>query len=233
MTEQHLAVSEVFGPTLQGEGPSLGRRAAFVRVARCNLTCTWCDAAYTWDWRRHDPAEEVHRMPVAEVAEQVLTMDCPLVVLTGGEPLLQQRGLADLAARVRAAGCEVEVETNGTRMPDPRLSALVRYNVSPKLANSGMPVAQRIKPDVLGALARQPGAVFKFVVANPAELAEVAGIVHDTEGLAPSQVWVMPEGVTAVAVLAGHEALADLVVARGWNMTTRLHVLAWGNERGR
>jgi 7-carboxy-7-deazaguanine synthase len=51
--------------------------------------------------------------------------------------------------------------------------------------------------------------------------------------VAPSQVWVMPEGVTAEAVLAGHAALADLVVDCGWNMTTRLHVLAWGNERGR
>lgn len=232
MTEGTLAVNEMFGPTLQGEGPNLGRRAAFVRLARCNLACTWCDAHFTWDWSRHDPVDEVHHRTVAEVHDQVVAMQCRLVVVTGGEPLLQQRNLTHLASRLRGSGCEVEVETNGTRMPDPRLNALVRYNVSPKLANSGMEWDRAIQPDVLRALALLPGTAFKFVVAAPADLAEVSAVVG--EGRIPAgMVWVMPEGVTAEAVVAGHAALADLVVERGWNMTTRLHVLAWGDERGR
>ena len=45
-----LAVSEIFGPTHQGEGPSTGRLCGFVRLARCNLSCLWCDTPYTWDW---------------------------------------------------------------------------------------------------------------------------------------------------------------------------------------
>ncbi len=61
-----LLVAEVFGPTFQGEGFSLGCRAAFVRLGRCNLDCgqgagaTWaCDTPYTWDWARYDPAVEL------------------------------------------------------------------------------------------------------------------------------------------------------------------------------
>src|SRR4029450_7825218 len=58
-----LVVSEVFGPTFQGEGPSVGRRAGFVRLGRCNLDCSWCDTPYTWDWERHDPAVELRAGP--------------------------------------------------------------------------------------------------------------------------------------------------------------------------
>src|SRR5262245_52198924 len=67
MMTESLVVSEVFGPTWQGEGPSIGRRCGFVRLGRCNLACTWCDTPYTWDWERYDPAKELHRRLVTEV----------------------------------------------------------------------------------------------------------------------------------------------------------------------
>ena len=56
-----LVVAEVFGPTFQGEGPSTGQRAGFVRLGRCNLDCSWCDTPYTWDWERFDPAAATRR----------------------------------------------------------------------------------------------------------------------------------------------------------------------------
>jgi 7-carboxy-7-deazaguanine synthase len=66
-TKPPLVVSEVFGPTIQGEGPHAGQRAAFVRLGGCNLTCTWCDTAYTWDARRYDLRAELHRVPITRV----------------------------------------------------------------------------------------------------------------------------------------------------------------------
>jgi len=44
-----LRVAELFGPTVQGEGPAAGERAAFVRLSGCPLACAWCDTPYTWD----------------------------------------------------------------------------------------------------------------------------------------------------------------------------------------
>lgn len=226
-----LVVSEVFGPTFQGEGPTTGRRAAFVRLGRCNLDCSWCDTPYTWDWDRFDPAVELSRRSVADIVGALDDMGVDRVVVTGGEPLLQQRRLVPLLEAATERRWAVEVETNGTVAPTPELAALVeRFNVSPKLANSGVPAAKAIVPGALRALAASGKAAFKFVATTPADLDEIAAVV-DAHGLAP--VFVMPEGTTPDAVLAGGRALADAVSARGWHLTTRLHVLLWGDERGR
>jgi organic radical activating enzyme len=230
-TEDDLVVSEVFGPTFQGEGPSLGRRAGFVRLGRCNLDCAWCDTPYTWDWTRHDPAVELRKATVEAVTEQLEAMAPEIVVVTGGEPLLQQRRLVPLLGACAERGWPVEVETNGTLVPDPEVAELVaQWNVSPKLANSGVDADRRLRPPALRALQETGRAVFKFVATGPGDLDEIAAVV-EAHGLAP--VWVMPEGTTPDAVLAGTRSLAEPVLARGWNLTTRLHVLLWSDERGR
>lgn len=226
----HLAVSEVFGPTLQGEGPTAGRRAGFVRLARCNLDCGWCDTAYTWDWERFDPAVEVHPLAVDDVVDRLVAMDPGRIVVTGGEPLLQQPALVPLLRACVDRGWPVEVETNGTIVPDPELVELVaQFNVSPKLVNSGVAPERALRPAALTALRDTGRAVFKFVVTGPADLDEIGDVV---ERFDLSPVWVMPEGTSAATLVPRLRELSDAVVARGWNLTPRLHVLLWGDERG-
>lgn len=224
-----LVVSEVFGPTLQGEGPSAGRPAAFVRLGRCNLACRWCDTPYTWDWERYDPAEELRTMEVAELLASLDAIGAPLLVVTGGEPLLQQRHLPPLLEGARRRGWRVEIETGGTLAPSLPDGLVDQFNVSPKLANSGMALGRRYRPDVLRAFQAGGRAVFKFVVVEPSDLAEVDGIVTEC-GL--ERVWVMPEGTDAPTVLARMQELAPHVLARRWSLTPRLHVLVWGDRRG-
>lgn len=229
--EAVLAVSELFGPTLQGEGPSAGRPASFIRLSGCLLACRWCDTPYTWDWTRFDRSAEQRRMPVADVAAWALGQPAGLVVITGGEPLLQARQLAGLVPALTGAGLEVEIETSGTLAPPPALAGEgVTFNVSPKLANSGMPAARRIRGEALRALAGSGRARFKFVATGLGDLDEIAGL-REAYGLDP--VWVMPEGTTSAAVLDGMRLLADEVIARGWHLAPRLHVLLWGDQRGR
>ena len=229
-----LVVSEIFGPTLQGEGPTAGTRCGFVRLGRCNLDCVWCDTPYTWDWTRFDPAVELRRVPVPDVLTTIEAMGVDRVVVTGGEPLLQQRALAVLVARGRERGWRFEIETNGTITPSPDLARDVDcFNVSPKLANSGIDHARRVHAEVLAAfadLARAGHAAFKFVVTSPAELAEIETLVRE-HGL--TNVWVMPEGTSPEQILAGLRVLGDDVVRCGWQLTPRLHILLWGDQRGR
>jgi organic radical activating enzyme len=231
VTAAGLRVAELFGPTFQGEGPSAGQRAAFIRLSGCPVGCGWCDEPQTWDWSRFDQHAESRVLTVGEVSDWAAGIPARLVVITGGEPLAQQRALAPLAARLAAAGRRVEVETSGTICPAvPLLGAATAFSVSPKLASSGVPHGRRIRPRALSAFAASGKAVFKFVACTPADLDEVADL-EARFGLAP--VWIMPEGVTAEKVLAGMRQLADEVLSRGWHLTSRMHVLLWGDARGR
>jgi 7-carboxy-7-deazaguanine synthase len=228
---QSLLVAEVFGPTFQGEGPSAGQQAMFVRLSRCNLRCPRCDTPFTWDTSRYDLRQHSHRLPVADVVDQVLAAAPKLVVITGGEPLLQQPAVTALAQAVDAAGRRVEIETNGTVAPDDVLAeAVAAFNVSPKLASFSAPGDRTVNPRALRALAGCGRAVFKFVVSTTTDLAHVAQMV-DQFGLSP--VWVMPAGTDSDAILAGMRAVAEETLRRGWHLTSRLHILLWEDERGR
>jgi 7-cyano-7-deazaguanosine (preQ0) biosynthesis protein QueE len=224
-----LVVSEVFGPTVQGEGPSTGRRCGFVRLGRCNQACSFCDTPYTWDWDRFEPAVELHETAVDDVLVQLDAMDVDMVVVTGGEPLLQQRALEALLGAVKGRGWRVEIETAGTIAPTMADGLVDQWNVSPKLANSGNPLERRYKPDVLRAFEATGNAIFKFVACEPSDLDEVDAMVEEC---ALGDVWIMPEGTDAATLERRSGEVAEDVIKRGWNLTTRLHILVWGNRRG-
>lgn len=215
-------ISETF-TSFQGEGPYTGQRCAFVRFAHCNLRCGWCDTKISWDWRTYRPSEVTKRMPVPELASWVTAQNVDLLVITGGEPLLQSAAMATLAQAVPDT-VRVQVETNGTRLPEQALVDRVdMWVASPKLANSGMDFGTRIVPTALAALMATGRAVFKFVVTNHhIDFEEISALVRDFD-LGP--IWVMPEGETAEQVRAGTAALEAPAVERGWNVSTRLHIL--------
>ena len=100
-----LRIVEVFD-SLQGEGTRSGLPCAFVRLAGCNLHCTYCDTRYACEL----PGEP---RAVEDVAAQLASTGRRLVCITGGEPLLQPATPA-LARRLIADGCTVLAETNGT-----------------------------------------------------------------------------------------------------------------------
>jgi 7-carboxy-7-deazaguanine synthase len=244
-----LTVNEIFGPTVQGEGPATGRHCLFVRLALCNLRCRWCDTAYTWAFteelaahldrpRVYDRAENARMMSVGEVLDglrAVWDIDTrpTTVVISGGEPLMQP-GLDALAAELAARGNAVHVETAGTIVPSGPLMRLVElFVVSPKLAHSGNPERKRLKAlplTTFAAMGHQ--AVFKFVVTGVEDLPEVDGIVTGM-AIPACRVMIMPEGTTVGALLATGREIADHVTARGWGLSLRSHILLWSDERGR
>lgn len=232
--EPHLIVAECFGvqtPTFQGEGPSCGCPALFIRLSRCNLTCGRCDTKYTWDWSQFDPRAESTKRSVTDLVKWAASSAVELVVITGGEPLIQQRSLVTLVRGLLAAGKRIEVETNGTIAPDPELLVDgVRFNVSPKLASFGVQQSKSIVPAALEAFVASKRAVFKVVASSVSDLDRIAELAA-AHRLAP--VWVMPEGTTAEAIVEATRVLADAVAARHWHFTTRLHVLAFADARGR
>ncbi len=115
-----LGLAEIFY-SVQGEGAWTGTPAVFVRLAGCNLACRFCDTDYALRFMAS----------VADVVARVgeIGGGCPMVILTGGEPLAQSR-TPDLIDALRADGRRVHIESNGTIPVG--LSAEVWLTVSPK-----------------------------------------------------------------------------------------------------
>lgn len=234
-SQQMFPVSEVFGPTLQGEGPYQGQAVQFLRTGGCNLSCSWCDTPYTWDGQRYDLRQELVQMSGAAVLSEIKT-DVPLVV-SGGEPLLHQENPGFLYAikGARYKGCDIHVETNGTLQPTRHMKHLVTaFGVSPKLAHAGKhrgrqnPALHESWPR----FARQNRGVFlKVVVRNAEDVNFVASWAKDLDW-PKRQTWVMPLGTSTEELLANWTEIASAAAAFHINATQRLHVLAWGDCKG-
>lgn len=239
-----LATDDRGGPeifaSIQGEGPSAGRPCAFIRLSRCNLACSWCDTAYTWhfdgDERPHRGGRTFDRkanqvgLTVAEAARAIGQFPPRLLVVTGGEPLLQAAALAELAPLL--PDHELEIETNGTIVPPARLDIRIdRYNVSPKLAHSGNPAALALLPDRIEHWAAEPRAVFKFVIASPEDVDEVR-VLCDRHRIAPERVYLMAEGTVSETLRARENWLAPLCIELGFRLSDRLHIHLFGDTRG-
>ncbi len=100
-----LTINEIFH-SIQGESTFAGRPCVFVRLTACDLRCTWCDTAYAF--------HEGGKRSVDDIVAEVEQFGCPLVEVTGGEPLLQE-AVYPLMERLLASGRTVLVETGGHR----------------------------------------------------------------------------------------------------------------------
>lgn len=224
-----LKISEIFD-SLQGEGASAGQPCTFLRLAGCNLHCTWCDTKYTWDWEHYSYQDQVSLQTVSELAERL--HEVPRLVITGGEPLLQQPGLTALLGLL-PAGLFVEIETNGTRAPTAALLERInQWNVSPKLANSGEPHDCRIAGDVLATFRDTGRAYLKLVVSDEASVSEATSLLASL-AWPPSRALFMPESTTRDAMLERLPQVASWAVTAGVALSPRLHLLIWDGERAR
>src|SRR6185503_351513 len=149
-----LRVNEIFH-SIQGESTHAGRPCVFVRLTGCPLRCVWCDTAYAF--------HEGSPMAVEAIVERVLSYGCPLVEVTGGEPLAQPRSIELLQALVDR-GLEVMLETSGA-LPIAAVPSGVRRIVDVKCPGSGE--AHRNLWENLDAL--REGDEIKFVMAGRAD----------------------------------------------------------------
>ena len=207
--------------SLQGEGTRTGVPAVFLRLAGCNLHCAWCDTKHSW-------AQGVE-CPEQEVAERILSFGCPALVITGGEPLLQQDALLRLLSLLPPRGeFFIEVETNGTLPPCPALAERVdQWNVSPKLAHSGNAAQEALRPDVLARFAAAGNAWFKFVVADEADWDSVAAL-----GLPRERIILMPCAATRAELHTAQPAVAELCMRHGVRFGNRLQLELWDDAKG-
>jgi len=161
-----LTINEIFY-SIQGESTSAGRPCVFVRLTACDLRCSWCDTTYAF--------HEGRSMSVDEIVAEVDRHGCPLVEITGGEPLLQD-DVYPLMDRLLVEGRTVMLETGGHRSIATVPAAVLKV-VDIKCPGSGE--ASRNDWSNLGRLA--PHDEVKFVVKDRADYEFARGVIakHD------------------------------------------------------
>lgn len=236
-----IRVSEIFGPTIQGEGALIGEPTVFVRSGGCDYRCSWCDtlhaveSRFRGEWRALS-TEEVWREILALSGGQPLT-----VSLSGGNPAIQPFG--PLIERGRREGYRFALETQGSLARDwfRELSTLV---LSPKPPSSQMETDWNALRACVDAAGDGPVTVLKFVVFDE----EDYRFARDASARHPGlPVYLQPgnhtppppDDDTAMIDMDGlmdrMRWLVDRVMADRWfaaHVLPQLHVLLWGNRRG-
>tara|TARA_B110000438_G_scaffold106102_1_gene104400 strand:- start:59 stop:748 length:690 start_codon:yes stop_codon:yes gene_type:complete len=226
-----MQVNEIF-KSIQGEGPNFGKPAIFLRTAQCNLKCTWCDTKYTWDWENYDFQNEVKEMTIDEIKGSILDLEIKHLVITGGEPLLQQDDLADLLSFLKP-DFYVEIETNCTILPNKMLTDLVdQWNVSPKTENSGNSLELYENNECYYFFANQENCFFKYVVENETDIPEIKKFIAKYK-IPEKRVQLMTQASTKEEIYMREKSISKLAKSHNFAFSPRLHVAMWGSQRGK
>jgi len=193
---------------------------------------TWrCDTIEVWIKGVPYSADELYSLFLATGYISELQAGAHLVI-TGGEPLLQQDQLADFLKMFRRE-VFIEVETNATFLPDAEFSPLIaQFNVSPKLANSGMDRTLRINQPALTWFAKDTRAIFKFVVTRLQDWQEIEQDFADPFGIPRHRIWLMPGAETRAALHEIQPLVAELCLTRQVNFSPRLQLEIWDRRTG-
>lgn len=214
-------VAEVFH-SIQGEGISAGAPAVFVRLQGCSVGCVWCDTRYSWDPRAGREVE------LDALVAAVLEPGCARVVVTGGEPL-ESPLFAPLVTALAFRGLAVEVETSGVLEP-PVDPGPVQWNISVKLASSGVAGHRRINPAAIRAF-RERDAWWKFVVAGEGDLGEVLELAGRF-ALPRERILLQPEAMRREELISRAPWVVEACKRHGFRFSPRLHIMLWGPRRG-
>jgi 7-carboxy-7-deazaguanine synthase len=239
--DARIRISEIFGPTIQGEGVLIGQPTVFVRTGGCDYRCGWCDTLHAVDSAYRD---EWKPMSVEAIWAEVerLSGGVPLTVsLSGGNPAIQPLG--PLIEHGKRRGYRFALETQGSIAKGwfENLDTLV---LSPKPPSSGMETDWHALQNCLDMAAGKPQTVLKIVVFDDADYAfarhTAARFPHLPVYLQPGNHTPPPpdddEAVVDIdGVMDRMLWLVGKVTEDRWfavRVLPQLHVLLWGNRRG-
>lgn len=206
-----MKVNEIFY-SIEGEGIRAGMPCTFIRLFGCNLNCSYCDTRYACE------GDDFKYMSIAEILDEVKKIGCPNVTVTGGEPLMHD-GIRSLLLSLAAEGYKVNVETNGTFIPE---VGNVIYTIDFKTKSSGM--SECMKLDAFKALDKDD--VIKFVVGSQEDLGQALSFIGQND--IKAQVFVSPifgkiELVDIANFLTEHKL-------HNWRMQLQMHKYIWNPE---
>jgi 7-carboxy-7-deazaguanine synthase len=249
-----LAVNEIFGPTIQGEGKKIGTISTFIRFGKCNMRCPGfgveyetpsgikkcsCDSFYAVDpsfkdkWDNYTSAEQI----IEETKKFLPKNQKSDIVITGGEPLLYWRDeeFQKFLQYYIENDYAVTIETNGSL--DIELTKAyqkkILFSISVKLSNSGESEKKRININTLTNIINFcDDAYLKFVIGADF-LEQASDEIDDILAKIPAvETYIMPLGDDSYTIDKNSESVINLAIEKGFKYSDRLHIRVWNNKRG-
>lgn len=230
-----IRISEIFGPTIQGEGALIGQPTVFVRTGGCDYRCSWCDTLHAVDSEfRH----EWKPMSAEDIMDKVekLSNGKPLMVsLSGGNPAIQP--LAELINLGHEKGYQFALETQGSIAKD-WFAELDTLTLSPKPPSSSHETDWQAFDECVKAAGPKTRTVMKIVIFDDADYA----YAQDAANRYPDLPLYLQPGNHSVDGAPDMDGLnkrllwlAERVTNDNWHnahVLPQLHVMLWGNQKG-
>lgn len=238
-----IPVAEIFGPTIQGEGPHVGMQTLFVRVAGCDFKCAWCDSKFAW--KIDGSIERYGTKELADILVQKCNNSkCSNVVLTGGNPCLYD--FKEVIDILHDNNITVDIETQGSKMPDWLLDVDLLV-ISPKAPSSKQPDVYKTVNEYMKLLSsiKQKVAIkipvfneedFEFAMKYYAlvDYYREKGVDIDLY-LSVGNTNTTEAGDISKRVLSDYEKLINMVANSYMQrvfILPQVHTLVWGNKQG-
>ncbi len=243
-----MKISELFY-SIQGEGKRTGSPSFFIRTNFCNLRCQFsggnlCDTSYT-SWYPDDK-KNYGEVEINFIVDEYEKINCSDIVITGGEPTMYPDDLEELSAGLKKINAKVHItiETNGTAIGD-FVNYIDLVSISPKLKSSvpfntefkRMHQKNRINIEIFRKynLLKEDGLTdiqWKFVFTDTNDINEILEL-QALVGFKNEDVYLMPEGITEEDLSKNRMKTIEACKKFYFNYTDRIHILVWGNKRGK
>lgn len=235
-----IPIAEIFGPTIQGEGPDAGLKTLFVRVAGCDFHCDWCDSKFAWKIDGQTSKYEEEEL-IEYLINKCKETKCLSIILTGGNPCLYN--FSEIIPTLKKAGIKIGIETQGSILPNwlKEVDCLV---ISPKAPSSGQPDVMNPVRLFVNSEYRPENIAIKIPVFNEEDFQFAYKYYKEfcylfdnnfrfylSVGNADTE----ESGSIADRILTEYHQLIDRVMDSGMYkvyILPQIHTLVWGNKQG-
>jgi len=241
MAQDKIRISEIFGPTIQGEGALIGQPTIFVRTGGCDYRCSWCDTLHAVDSKFRDSWKPMSAEEIFAEIEKLSGSTPIMISLSGGNPAIQPlKPLIDLG---HDKGYKFALETQGSVVKD-WFADLDVLTLSPKPPSSDMDTDYDLLSKSIKAAEDNVDILLKIAIQNEADYLYARKIAKRYKDIS---IYLQPVNHTPPSVDNNNDKididgimermrwLIDRVQKDNWNdvhILPQLHILLWGNKKG-
>lgn len=247
-----LEISEIFGPTVQGEGKRVGRVSIFIRFSKCNFTCSGFEVAYINEEGQEKLGCDTYYavdssfkkqwkiLSSKEIIKEVTTLanNKPFdIVISGGEPLLfwQKDEFQEILEYFILNKHHITIETNASLNINftKEYQKEILFSMSVKLANSNEAYKKRVNISALNTiLENTKESYLKFVINKETKDEAIKEIKEIREQLAFTEVYLMPMAKNIDELSQNDKSIIDLCIENNYIYCDRTHIRIWNDKKG-